>query len=352
MLGLLLVGVAPMAAPRGETLAEALARAYAGSPRLEAARAALRAADEGIPLARAPGRPQLVSTSSAAVNALGDSLPVARQALSLSQNLYSGGGIRAATREAERLVDGESARLRLAEQAVLMDAVSAYTALVRDRRVLEFARDNEQRLGMEAAAARDRERFGALTTTDIHQAESRHAASTAERIAAEGALEIAEADYARAIGGASGPLDPAPLPDGLPATLDQALTGAESNWDWRAAEADVEAAREAVAVSLATIKPRLNLAGELSYAADGGQQYGSGAGAAVGRHTLGPALSGRRRVCAGPPEQGDPESASLRPRRHPAGDGKCDRRRLGGRTHGCSRDPLSRPAGGGRPLRT
>ena len=110
----------------------------------------------------------------------------------------------------------------------------------------------------------------------------RHAASTAERIAAEGAQEIAEADYARAIGGASGPLDPAPLPDGLPATLDQALTGAESNWDWRAAEADVEAAREAVAVSLATLKPRLNLAGELSYAADGGQQYGSGAGAAVG----------------------------------------------------------------------
>ena len=56
---------------------------------------------------------------------------------------------------------------------------------------------------MEAAAARDRERFGDLTTTDIHQAESRHAASMAERIAAEGALEIAEADYARAIGGAS-----------------------------------------------------------------------------------------------------------------------------------------------------
>ena len=64
MLGLLLVGVAPMAAPRGETLAEALARAYAGSPRLEAARAALRAADEGIPLARAPGRPRHVSPTS------------------------------------------------------------------------------------------------------------------------------------------------------------------------------------------------------------------------------------------------------------------------------------------------
>ena len=35
-------------------------------------------------------------------------------------------------------------------------------------------------------------------------------------------------------------------------------------------------------MSLAALKPRLNLAGELSYAADGGQQYGSGGGAAVG----------------------------------------------------------------------
>ena len=111
MLGLLLVGVAPWPPQRGETLAEALARAYARNPRLEAARAALRAADEGIPLARAPGRPQLISTSSAAVMLWATTLPVARQALSLSQNLYSGGGIRAATREAERRVDGESARL-------------------------------------------------------------------------------------------------------------------------------------------------------------------------------------------------------------------------------------------------
>ena len=137
-------------------------------------------------------------------NALGDGLPVASQALSLSQNLYSGGGIRAATREAERLVDGESARLRLAEQDVLLDAVSAYTALVRDRRVLELAARQRAAPRHGAAAARDRERFGDLTTTDIHQAELRHAASTAERIAAEGALKIAEADYARVIGALSG----------------------------------------------------------------------------------------------------------------------------------------------------
>ncbi len=55
-----------------------------------------------MPLAKAAGRPQLTGTTSAAFNALGDSQPAGRQALSLTQSLYSGGGIRAATRQAER----------------------------------------------------------------------------------------------------------------------------------------------------------------------------------------------------------------------------------------------------------
>jgi outer membrane protein len=89
MLGLMLAGSTPtlVGGARADTLAEALAKVYAGSPRLEAARAALRAADEAVPIARAAGRPQLTGTASAAYNALGDSLPVGRQALSLTQSL-------------------------------------------------------------------------------------------------------------------------------------------------------------------------------------------------------------------------------------------------------------------------
>ena len=83
MLGLMLAGVAPVAA--GGVRADSLAEAYAGSPRLEGARAGLRAADEAVPLAKAAGRPQLTGTTSAAFNALGDSQPVGRQALSLTQ---------------------------------------------------------------------------------------------------------------------------------------------------------------------------------------------------------------------------------------------------------------------------
>ena len=282
LLALILSGVLPTALADGATLAEALATAYGANPRLEAARAGARAADEDVPQARAAGRPQLISTTSAAANALGDDLPAARQALSLTQLLYAGGGVRAAARAAERSAEAESARLRQTEQDVLVDTVKAYTAVVRDRRVLELARENEERLGLELAASRDRERFGDLTRTDIHQAESRHAAGTAERIAAEGAVAIAEADYERTVGNRPDTLDPAPLPEALPATLDQALDQAEDSWAVQAADMDLAAAREAVDVSLAAIKPRLTLVGELSYAADGGQQYGSGTGAAVG----------------------------------------------------------------------
>ena len=284
MLGLMLAGVAPVAAGgvRADSLAEALAEAYAGSPRLEGARAGLRAADEAVPLAKAAGRPQLTGTTSAAFNALGDSQPAGRQALSLTQSLYTGGGIRAATRQAERAVEAERARLMLAEQAVLLEAIAAYTAVVRDRRVLELARGNEERLRLELAATRDRERFGDLTETDIHQAESRHEGGIAERVAAEGALAVSEAAYAQAVGAKPGDLEPAPLPEYAPATLEAAMAEAEGNWAWQAAVFDLDAAREAVAVSLAAMKPRLMLGGEVGYALDGGQQYGSGPGAAIG----------------------------------------------------------------------
>ena len=263
-------------------MAEALAAAYAGSPRLDGARAGLRAADEAIPLAKAAGRPQLTGTTSTAFNALGDSQPAGRQALSLTQSLYSGGGIRAATRQAERLVDAERARLMLSEQSVLLEAVAAYTALFRDRRVLELARGNEERLRLELEATRDRERFGDLTETDIHQAESRHEGGMADRVAAEGALAVSEAEYARLMGTEPGELEPAPLPEYAPATLEAAVAEAEGNWTWQAAAFDLEAAREAVAVSLAAMKPRVTLGGEVGYALDGGQQYGSGPGAAIG----------------------------------------------------------------------
>mgnify|MGYP000267008718 CR=1 FL=1 len=115
----------------------------------------------------------------------------------------------------------------LLEQQVLLDAIVAYATVARDRRILELARANEERLRLEVDATRDREHFGDLTKTDILQAETRHAAATADRIAAEGELAVVTADYARIFGGP--PDDPQlpPLPEALPIGLDQALARQE-----------------------------------------------------------------------------------------------------------------------------
>jgi outer membrane protein len=236
-----------------------------------------------VPRALAAGRPQVTSTSSAAFNAAGDALPAARQALNVTQSLYNGGETRAAIARAEDAVRAERARLAQLEQEVLLEAVAAYTAVARDQAVLDLARRNEERLGIQLDATRDRERFGDVTRTDIFLAESRLARATAERVAAEGALQAAAAEYRRVVrdGPARPELPPAPE-DGTPASLDEALAAAEGSWRWQAASHELAAARGDVAVALAALKPRLTLGGEVSYADDSGSYRDAGANAAVG----------------------------------------------------------------------
>lgn len=265
-----------------ETLTDMLSKVYVTNPRLEAGRSNLRSADEAIPLALAPGRPQASTSNAVAYNATGDALPTQRQALSLTQNIYSGGAIRAATARAENAARAERARLSLLEQEVLLDAIGAYTAVARDGTILGLAQANEDRLKIQLDATRDREHFGDVTKTDIFQAQARHAGAIAERIAAEGALKVSAADYRRLTGDWPGRLELPPASDELPGTLDDALAEVEANWRWQAATFDLAAARNDVSVSLGNLKPKLTMGAELSYAEDGGGSGRSGGNAAIG----------------------------------------------------------------------
>ena len=133
-----------VALARAETLTDALGKVYADNPRLQGGRAALRAADEAVPLARSTGRPQVTGTASAAYNAAGDALPASRQSLSVTQTIYDGGSTRAATAQAENSARAEQARQMLLEQQVLLDAIVAFVTVVRDRRILALAKANEE----------------------------------------------------------------------------------------------------------------------------------------------------------------------------------------------------------------
>ena len=270
------------AAARAEPLAAMLAKVYLTNPRLEAGRANLRAIDESVPQARAARRPQVTATSSAAYNVTGEALPSQRQALNVTQSIYDGGAAKASTRLAEAGVHAERARLMLLEQDVLLEAITAYTAVARNRQVLELASANEERLRVQLDATRDRERFGDVTKTDIFQAESRYAGAIAARIAAEGAVKVSAADYRRLTGEWPDRLELPPAPDEATASLDEALAQSDASWEWQAASLELAAAHDAVNVTLAGLKPSLSLGGQVGYAMGDGGYDRSGGNAAIG----------------------------------------------------------------------
>lgn len=252
---------------------EALARIYESNPRLEAARARLRAVDEGVPRARSGGRPTLTSQSTAGIARQDTSkgsgtLAVGRQTIALKQSIYNGGETRALVSAAEEAVMAERARLAAVEQDVLLEGIAAYTALLRDQVVLRLAQENEERHRKQVLGTRDRFRFGQVTRTDVAQAEGRHARSVDDRISAEGEYETSIADYLRLVGEQPGITSAVPKPRGLPASLDAALAMVDLHPAVTAAGHDLDAARDEIDAAQAQLRPRLALEGQLGYAHD------------------------------------------------------------------------------------
>ena len=130
--------------------------------------------------------------------------------------------------------------MRAIEATTLLNAVSAYVDVVRDQAVLQLTVNNEQVIRRQLDATQDRFRVGEVTRTDVAQAQSRLAQSTAQRVTAEGNLQASRGTFQRVIGTYPGQLQsPTPKLD-LSATRDEAIAGAPSE----AAEAAYERARE------------------------------------------------------------------------------------------------------------
>jgi len=261
-------------------LALALAKVYAENPKLLAARAELRGTDEGLPEARAGMRPQVVARSGMFLRQLDTgsasrSLVTLDENITLSQTLWDGGRTAARVAGAEAAVGAGRAGLDRLTQEVLLEAVEAFAAVVRDQQILERALAIEQRLQTELAGARQRYRLGEASRTDVAQAEARWAAARAERRRAEGRLETSGAAYRRVIGDPPGTLVPPEPPPGLPASLEVALATIgghparlASVEEERRAAAEVRAAR-------AELRPRVEFAGSygLTREAEAGEGF-------------------------------------------------------------------------------
>lgn len=270
-----IVGLGAGATRAADTLSEALASAYLNNPDLGAVRAELRGTDEGVPQAISGWRPTVQIDATAGyeradrstINA--QNLRQGTGTLSVVQPLYRGGRTVAGTSQAENEVLANRARLRSSEQTVLLDAVTAYMDVLRDRASVALNLNNEQVLRRQLEATRDRFEVGEVTRTDVAQAEARLARTVAERISAEGSLAVSDATYERIIGAKPNDLEAAPPLPALPESLADAMaiTLAE-NPDLESAAHAENSAREAVKVAFGDVLPEASVAGSLTGATE------------------------------------------------------------------------------------
>jgi TolC family type I secretion outer membrane protein len=258
-----------------EDLTQALVEAYLGNSDLAAARAGLRATDELVPQALSGYRPQVFGTlgyditkgeqgvkpgGTASVSNFSESAQ-----LRVQQNLYDGGGTVASVNQAENLVRAGRADLVATEQDTLLNAVSAYATAWRDRAVLGEALNNEQRLGRQYQATRDRFDVGEVARTDVAQAEARVARAVADVEAAKANVASSDATYRRIIGRLPGQLQQAEPLKRLPSSLEEALALANSNPEIIRATFNMAAAKDDVDIQFSQILPSLDLTGSVGY---------------------------------------------------------------------------------------
>jgi len=273
---LALAAALPTAAA-GDTLLEAMAKAYTANPQLEAQRARLRAVDEGVPQALAGWLPVVTAQGSVGAGRFrtnrsgSESRRPATAQIEAVQPLYRGQRTLAALRGARHRVAAERARLASVEQSVLLSTGTAFMDVVRDQAVVELTVNNVTVLRRRLQAARDQFEVGEVTRTDVAQAEARLARAVADRVSAEGQLEASRAAYRRVVGELPGRLEQPPPLAAMPQTKDEAVEAASNdNPDVLAASFDERATLEDAQEIRGQLQPTVNLVGTVSHTRDAG----------------------------------------------------------------------------------
>jgi outer membrane protein len=273
------VGFAATAAS-GESLSEALVKAYQTSPQLNAERARQRATDENVPQALAGYRPQIIASLSAGLQAVRDLLPgnVVQSAtlkpwvigVTVTQTLFNGFKTSSSVRVAELQVQSGREALRNVGQGVLLDAVTAYTNVLANQSLVESQRSNVSFLQETLAITNRRLKAGDVTPTDTSQAEARLARGMSDLNAAQVNLAVSQATYAQVIGNPPGTLRPAETVDRyLPQSRDEATTLAfKENPAVLAAGFDVDVASTNIRVAESSLMPTVTLQGNASHSMD------------------------------------------------------------------------------------
>ena len=256
------------------TLQEALAAAYSTNPTLLAARAALRAVDEGVPAALAGWRPTVSVTgqygaqngadrlSGSTTGYVQDTKPSYLAQATISQPLYRGGRTEAGTHAAENRVFSQRGRLIATEENVFTNVITDYTNVIQAEQLLQLDVNNELVLNKQLQATNDRFRVGEITRTDVAQAEAALASARATRETAEGNLQTARAAYQRDVGFLPGNLVvPQPLAVPLKNAAEASRVAAANNPTLIYTMFDAAATKDAVDQAYAALLPTVSAVG-------------------------------------------------------------------------------------------
>ncbi|HUC62624.1 MAG TPA: TolC family outer membrane protein [Alphaproteobacteria bacterium] len=257
---------------RAQSLTDALALAYQSNPTLAAERAALRGQDEGVAQALSGWRPTVTVSGNGGREWL-NQVPrssgepattywTRTGAITVKQNLYTGGRIGAQTEAADDAVFAERAHLQSVEGTVLDEAAGAYVDVVQDEAVLALNDNNVQVLEKQLEATQDEFKAGTVTRTDVSQAEAAVSSAKAGREAAANQLNIARAAYFNVIGAQPGQLTDPGEPAGLPGTEAESITLAQhQNPDVVNADFNERQAVQTVKVQFSGFLPQIYLQG-------------------------------------------------------------------------------------------
>ena len=237
---------------KAETIQGALARAYQNNPQLNAERAALRQADEGVAQALSGYRPTITGSINAGTQYTDTTVVVPPQptpgstssgpasrsstatfqgtttprgaGLNISQTLFDGHQTPNRTRAAEIQVSAAREKMRVVEQSVLLSAAVAYMGFMRDTATLEVQENNVRVLEKSLTEARGRFKAGDITQTQVWQIEAQFASGQASVQSALATLMASRANYRRIVGVEPAALSPAaPVDRVLPRTLRAAV---------------------------------------------------------------------------------------------------------------------------------
>lgn len=252
---------------RGETITGAMSRAYDNNPDLAAARAGLRATDEGVPIAKSGYRPTISGSVIGAVTDInGNSTDTLTGTISITQQLFDGFATKNNVKIAKSAVFAGRENLTSTEISILQSASQAYANLARDNQLVSIRRQNIKFLQEQLNAAQSRLRVGEGTRTDVSQAQAQLASAKASLTAAIAQAKSSSAVYVQIVGSTPRKISqPKTIARLLPKRLESAVSrGLSSHPTIEAAQYNVDAAEFQIKANKAALLPGVSVEGSVS----------------------------------------------------------------------------------------